>query len=291
MKIEKTPYKHWNDAYTLILNDMQLVVVTEIGPRIMSLTVNEGQNVLFNDDSSSFQVGDWRVYGGHRLWISPETEACYAPDNHRCEVTVKEDALIVTAPVDPLTHLQKRLEISACNNRFVLRHVVRNTSQLLYQGGLWTLTCVEPTGTMFFPWGRPGSVWEMKTVHYWTKWGGAHQANVESAQWKPTNDLFLIEPTGEEGKVGSPGYEGFIGIARDDCTFIKQFTYIEGAEYPDSGCSLEAYTSTLFLELETLSPLYTFYPGEEYAHEETWFITPQAVDPCDGHAVRALLRS
>ncbi len=100
----------------------------------------------------------------------------------------------------------------------------------------------------------------------------------------------MIEPTGEEGKVGTVGYEGFIGFSRPDCTFFKCFTHLEGANYPDNGCSVEAYTCSAFIELESLSPSYILYPEEEFSHDEHWFITIQTVDPYDGTAVRALCK-
>jgi len=290
MNVEKTGYKDWQEAYTLTINDMQMVVVTEVGPRVMSLSVGGGENILFNDDALEIQAGDWRIYGGHRFWISPETVVSYAPDNSACVVKQQDGVFSAMAPVAPDTLLQKRFEILEQDGKFLLRHVVRNTGTMLYQGGLWGLTCVNPTGKVFFPWGRPGNVWETKSIQYWPKWGGTHTSDVASSQWKQTSDLFVIEPTGEEGKVGTAGYEGFIGLSRPDCTFFKCFTHLEGANYPDNGCSVEAYTCSAFIELETLSPSYILYPEEEFSHAEHWFITSRTVDPYDGVAVRALCK-
>lgn len=288
MKSEETGYKNWKEAYTLTIGDMQMVVVTEIGPRVMSLSVGDGENILFNDDELAMHAGDWYAYGGHRFWTSPETTDSYAPDNSPCSVEEQDGVFSVTAPIDPATSLQKRFEISEQNGKFLLRHVIRNTGTMLYQGGLWGPTCVKPSGKVFFSWGRPGPVWETKSIQYWPKWGGSHTTDVTSSQWKQTDDLFIIEPSGEEGKVGTVGNEGFIGLARPDCTFIKYAAYQEAANYPDNGCSIEAYTCSVLIELETLSPSYILYPGEEFHHDEFWLITPQTVDPYDGVAVRAL---
>ena len=50
---------------------------------------------------------------------------------------------------------------------------------------------------------------------------------------------------------------------------------MKGAEYPDYGCSNEFYTCPDFLEVETLSPLYTLKPGEACEHVEEWELIPE----------------
>ena len=78
---------------------------------------------------------------------------------------------------------------------------------------------------------------------------------------------------GEEGKVGSSTSVGWVGQWSDDATFIKQFTPVRGAQYPDGGCTIELYTCEYFIELETLSPLATMAPGESITHEERWYVS------------------
>ena len=286
MKIEKTTYKGCADSYRLVHGDAEMIVVTQFGPRILSLSVG-GENLLFEDDGK-LQRGDWLIYGGHRVWVSPETEQTYAPDNAPCEAVVEGETLLVTGPANPDTKLRPALRISAEGERFVVDNLITNTGEMVQTGGVWALTCVAPTGKVCFPWGRPGA-WHLKKIVYWNNWS-THTSDVTSRQWRPGPDLFVIDPTGEEGKVGTANYEGWIALSRPDATFIKTFEHIEGATYPDDNCSMEAYTCDLFIEMETLSPSVTFYPGETTGHREHWLATKQAVDVSKPETVRALLK-
>ena len=52
--------------------------------------------------------------------------------------------------------------------------------------------------------------------------------------------------------------------------FVKRAEYDPKAEYFDYGSSTECYCNDKFIELETLSPIYTISPGETASHIETW---------------------
>ena len=290
LQIERTEFLGWRDAYRLRLGEVAMVIVTEVGPRILSLSVAGGPNLLFVDRETVGQgQGDaaWHIYGGHRVWVAPETEDTYAPDNERCEVEVSEEGLTAIAPAAPRTGLQKRLTVTANEGRLVVEQGVCNLGGALYPGAVWSLTCVEPNGVIAFPWGREGS-WDLKKIVYWGRWMG-HSTDVASRQWQPGADLFQVVPTGEEGKVGTGSPEGWVALCREDATFVKSYRRVPGARYADEGCSLQVYTCDRFIEMETLGPLTIFYPGEEVVHREVWTVTPQVIDPADGAALRGLL--
>jgi hypothetical protein len=290
LHIERTEFRGWREAYRLRLGDAEMVVVTEVGPRVLSLSAGDGPNLLFVDEETAGRgQGDavWHIYGGHRLWAAPETKDTYAPDNARCEVDVSDGRLTVTAPVAPQTRLQKRVTVSARDGSFVVEHGVRNVGDTLYTGAVWALTCVEPSGVVVFPWGR-GGTWDLKKIVYWNRWMD-HRSDVTSRQWRPGPDLFQVAPTGEEGKVGTHSPEGWVALCREDATFVKSHRWVPGARYPDEDCSLQVYTCAQFIELETLGPLTVFYPGAEVVHQEIWRVTAEATDPADGAALRRLL--
>jgi len=290
LQIEQAEFLGWREAYRLRLGDATMVVVTEVGPRILSLSVAGGPNLLFVDQETAGQGqgdADFCVYGGHRVWVSPETVDTYAPDNGRCQVGVSDGKLTVIAPVTPQTGLRKRLTVSARDGRFVVEQGVLNTGDAVYAGGIWALTCVVPKGTVVFPWGRQAS-WDLKKIVYWSKWMG-HSSDVNSPQWQPGPDLFAVRPTGEEGKVGSNSPEGWVALCRDDATFVKSYPWFPNVRYPDEDCSLQVYTNEHFVEMETLSPLTTFYPGQEIVHREVWTVAAEAIDPADGAALRGLV--
>ena len=257
MKISKCTFGNWKTAYKLTTAKAEMIIGTDKGPRILSLKVNKGSNILFGDETGKMGRDKWKIYGGHRIWLGPETETCYAPDNAACSVKVEKQQIIITAPIDPVTNTQKILTVSETKKGFNVTNTVKNTGVMLITGAVWGLTCVSTNAKVFFPWGRPGN-WEMKKICWWKGWAG-HGSNISSKQWQPTNDFFIINPTGEEGKVGTGGYEGWIAATFPEAktTFVKKFQYQNNAEYLDDGCAVQCYTCDKFIELETLSPFQT----------------------------------
>ena len=289
MKISKCTFDNWKTAYKLTTAKSEMIIGTDKGPRILSLRLNKNENILFVDAAQKLGRDKWKIYGGHRIWLAPETETCYAPDNAACDVKIEKEKIIITAPIDSVTQTQKVLIVSETKNGFSVTSSIKNVGVMLMTGSVWALTCVRTDAKVFFPWGRPGN-WEMKKICWWKGWAG-HGSNIVSLQWQPTNDLFIINPTGEEGKVGTGGYDGWIAAAFPalKITFIKKFQYQHNANYIDEGCALQCYTCNKFIELETLSPYQTIYPGETISHTEEWILIPEVLNPFKPSTIEKIL--
>ncbi|MEK6794581.1 MAG: hypothetical protein AABZ39_07375 [Spirochaetota bacterium] len=288
MEIKKIPYEGIDNCYECIADGKRLVITAAFGPRILHASVGKSGNLLYIDTKRELGLGDWKIYGGHRLWTSPEANDSYSPDNFPCTVRVENGECAVTF-LDEKTDLEKSIIIGYEEGRFRITHRFINRGIFLYPAALWALTCVKPAGTVFIPWGSRSKEWETKKIIYWKKWGGVHSSTLRSPQYVEGDDLFLVKPTGEEGKIGTAGHEGFIGISTPQATFMKSFTRQHGAVYPDDNCAIECYTCDKFIELETLSPEYMLEPNVTYEHTEEWLLIDSAVDPNDGAAVRRLL--
>ncbi|MFC1803884.1 hypothetical protein ACFL0D_07975 [Thermoproteota archaeon] len=66
--------------------------------------------------------------------------------------------------------------------------------------------------------------------------------------------------------------DGWAACLNKGHLLVKTFVYQNGASYPDFGCSVEPFTNTDFLELETLGPLTLLGRGESVEHIENWFL-------------------
>ena len=55
-----------------------LVVAKDFGPRILSYSIGDGPNILGLHPHAAVttELGEWKPYGGHRLWMAPETCRC-----------------------------------------------------------------------------------------------------------------------------------------------------------------------------------------------------------------------
>ncbi len=280
MIIEKVADGPWKDCYRVEHGGAEMIVVADVGPRIISFKTDGGKNVLFDDSQGAIARESWRIWGGHRFWISPESEFTYEADNTLCHAVIFEERLVVSGLVEK-SGVQKTLEITPgrAKGSFNVRHILHNTGIMLYQGAIWALTCVQPTGKVVIPWSEGGPSWETQVVRYWRSWTGSN-TDVTSKQWQPRNGYFLVEPTGETGKIGVFSERGYIAHLRDDATFVKCYPKPgHSITYPDGGMNVELYTCGSFIELETLSPSYTFNPGCQYVHEEQWLVTDKVFTP------------
>lgn len=287
MNIKQTVFEGYNDCYELTIGNQKMVVAAGFGPRILYYGTEKTGNILYVENNPMKKAKGFRNYGGHRFWLSPETKFTSKADNKPCRAVIKDGCLTVTA-TDRDLHLEKSLVISEKNGRFHVDHVLMNTGKMVYSAGLWGLSCVRAdSGTIFFPWASPGK-WQLCKIIYWQKWS-KQKTNIKSRQYVQTPDLFLVKPNGRVGKIGGAGYEGFIGIAQKNYTFIKKYNYIYSGNYPDDNCAVEIYTCKYFYELETLSPIYLLNPGLPMTHTEEWVLSEKAADPENGEEIRSLL--
>jgi hypothetical protein len=259
----------------------ELVILTELGPRIISFKPEGKENFFYVDEKNlnkkNADSSEWFVYGGTRLWISPECPATYAPDNVAVQASLDDQCVTITAP-DESTSIKKTLKVQAEDQHFTITYSILNDGSHLLTAGIWALSCIEPGegSVIHLPWGE-GSEWDVKDMKYWRSWLGVG-SDIESKQWRPTNEFFIINPTGETGKVGFTNRHGFALFQRGDLSFIKKSPFIESAVYPDDGCNFEIYTSSIFYEIETLSPLYCLKPGVSYSHVERWWAGFESID-------------
>jgi len=289
MKVSKVNSSGFESCYEIASGNKKLIVTTQVGPRIIffGFEKDSDSNVLFVDNERKLGLWDWKVYGGHRFWVSPETRDSYASDNKKCEVIEENDA-ISFINFDEKTQLEKKLTISIEKENFIVKHTLTNKGEMLYYGGIWGLTCIPVEGVIFFPWVTPGD-WRIKKIIYWEKWPG-QSTNIESKQFVKGKNLFLVYPNGETSKVGTTGYDGFIGVANKNYTFVKKYDYIQGAIYPDDNCSIEVYTSKNFCELETLSPLTTLFPNYSLEHKEKWILFDKFYDPKEEEKLISIIK-
>lgn len=276
MQIDQIHFGSWGEAWRCRHGKLELIVGGGISPRIVSFRRENSENILFEDPEGRFGRGPWRLLGGHRLWIAPETEATYETETPPRDIQVEGDRFIVScAPGASL--LRRRIEIGPSDRcaGFRIRHEILNESA--FPSGPvapWAITCVKPAGKITIPWGIGPKGWRMQTVRYWRELGGI-ATNPASSQWRPEGDRFLVEPNGDWGKIGVAS-EGPVTHTTPAGAFIKHIDYITGATYPDGGCNIEVFTASEYMEVETLGPLTELMPGAVKMHDEHWELKPDS---------------
>jgi hypothetical protein len=266
--------------------EVQLMVTLDFGPRIISYELCGRENMLYQDPAHSplgeaFPVygGDvCRLYGGHRLWISPEIlPRCYHPDNLPAEYEETAAGLEFTAPIEKHTQLQKSMTISILpDNSVKVLHKITNHSLWELEVAPWALTMMAAGGVAAIPITGPATgVLPNRRLALWD------YTNPADARLTMGRDFCLIrqsKDTQEAFKIGLFNHSGFAAYFNKGQVFFKHFDVTDGL-YTDFGCNYEVYTNENFLETETLGPLQTLATGQSVLHTEIWQIFAEETMP------------
>src|ERR1700757_4080027 len=115
VNVEKVEYKGWQNCYRVSNGTVEAIVTGDVGPRIIRYAFIGGQNLFkeFADQIGKSREEKFQLRGGDRVWKAPEDPvATWAPDNVAVEIQITATGLIAREPVEPLTKLQKEIEVS-----------------------------------------------------------------------------------------------------------------------------------------------------------------------------------
>lgn len=276
-QMERIAYKHFGNCYRLGNEQVDLLVTGEFGPRIIRFGFIGGENEFAEVDFSLaiHGHGTWRLHGGHRFWHAPEDMIrTYIPDDEPVQVDERNDFIRVRQPVQQATGIEKQLDIALAPDRPALNVVHRLLNHNLWSIELapWALTAMRAGGTCILPLpGRaaplPGELPAINTITLW------QYSDMSDSRFSWGRDCIRIrhDPNAEAPqKIGALVTDGWAAYWREGKLFLKTFDYVDGAPYPDDGCTVEVFFNDEFLELETLGPLTRLAPGASIEHRETW---------------------
>lgn len=277
MKIEKTVFDGLN-GYELTTENWKLTVIADCGPRIAYLGRPDGKNILYWDKDGVIR-GEWRLRGGHRLWLTrpmaDESEDTYFSDNASCEVELLEDGLRVTAPAHPIHKLERGMEIRcAGDGRFAVRHTIKNVGDLIYSGGIWSPTCINPTGKEIrIPLGQDDVTWDIVKVVIPRVFAGNTTQLEDPQVYFEGNDM-VVRPAGRVTKRCVSAPKGTITMTwpEERIAFTKRVPYQPMARYPLDGCNLAVFVGqdNWMGELESYGAEQPIIPGQTIEHTEYW---------------------
>ncbi len=276
---EKVNYGGWSNCVRLSNGQVELVVTTDVGPRVIRFGCVGGQNIFkeFADEMGKTGGTEWRSYGGHRLWHAPEAmPRTYFPDNGPVKYAWDGKTLKVTQPVETTTGIVKEMEITLDPNANHVTVLHRLTNKNLWPVELapWALTVMTPGGRAIFPQepyrphpeflapARPMVLWgytDMKDPR-WT-WGTKYVQLRQDPKAKTKE------------KVGFMNTLGWAAYYLNGEVFLKRFPFDPKATYADFGCNNETYTDPDILEIESLGPLTKIAPDGHVEHTENWFLS------------------
>jgi hypothetical protein len=281
MNPEIISYGGWDNSLRLANDDMELIVTTDVGPRILVYKTPHGENVLktFDDQLGSSGEAEWRIRGGHRLWLAPEdTLLSYHIDNKA--VSWRHDnfssEVVIESVQDSPQRIRKTLGILSATqgSRVSLRHTVINESDTPVTLSVWALTVMQAGGLEIIPQPElgehPRDLLPNRGIVLWP------YTDLSDSRLTLGTRFWLLRqvPGHTPIKIGLAHHERWIAYVLNDTLFIKVFEYDPSAAYPDGGCNFETFADSEMLEIESLGPLVTLQPGASANHHETWHLFP-----------------
>jgi hypothetical protein len=279
---ERVAFRGWRNCYRLTNGALEAVVLADVGPRILFFGFCGQENQLYEAEKDLGQTGgsEFRLYGGHRLWVSPEVERTYYPDNFPVSVSNIQNGLRFTAPVEanpPGTNLQKEIELEFKPDfpRLFVRHRITDHDSMPTELSVWAPTLMRAGGKAILPL-PPIAAMDKNHLLPTTSFAMWSYTDLSDPRWKIGAEFVQLcqsnSPAGRfsEQMGGLFNPSGWGAYFREGNLFVKQAPVVPEARYPDFGCNFETFTNPDFLELETLAPLVELAPGQTASHEEVW---------------------
>mgnify|MGYP000945826600 CR=1 FL=1 len=277
VKIEKTAYAGWPNCYRITNGEVELIVTTDIGPRVIRYGFVGGQNLFkeFKEQLGKSGEKEWMPRGGHRIWIAPElVPDTYALDNGPVKAVVKSDTIELTQPIERETGLEKQIvvRLAPTGSNVELIHRIKNTASKPRDYAPWALTMMAQGGTGIhgFP-PRGTHPKDLPPTNPLVMWA---YSNLGDPRWHFTAKYMTLKQDPKATspqKLGSFNQHTFGAYLLGSDLFIKRYEAAPTPKgYPDFGCSFETFTSADFLELETAGHVRTVKQGETAEHIERW---------------------
>ena len=292
VNIEKIPYFNQPNCYKISNGAAEVIVTSDIGPRVVSYRLSSGKNMLSTlgkEAGLKTAFGEWHSWGGHRLWHAPESiPRTYVPDDSPLKVTVLDSGVRLTAETEKQTGIQKELqvELGASGSEVTLTHKLTNNGVWPVELAVWGLTVVKGGGDQIIP-NEPFISHDDKLLpaRAMTVWNYTDLSDSRFAFGKSFIRIKTDTKKDSPNKIGLENTQGWTGYFIDGALFIKRYPYKAGETYPDKGCNYETYTAGDFLELESLGPMTRLEPGASATHVERWYLFAGVSAPRDDAAL------
>ncbi len=260
MRIEE--YKNYGKCVVFERAGLKAMITVDLGPRIiyygtdafnfmnedLNRNVNKGGE-FFDEEYSPGET--WYLYGGHRVWKSPEDLYTYTPDNYPIDYTIDDDGFGGVFH----SHMSKRfaykLIIKMDENGGLSVKNVCSTRFLGEKFYTWALSVVCKNGTLTVP--LNDKVDDLNPVQNLVQWP---YNDLADDRVKLTHTHLTVRQTDrpEALKLGLYSKKGraYYTVGDKTLKWTVEAPNPNG-KYSDFGCNFETYTNQHILEVEWLS--------------------------------------
>jgi hypothetical protein len=254
---------------------LELDCLATAGPRIVRLKYKGSSNLFAEvpDIAMPTPYGDYRYFGGHRLWHAPESmPRSYIPDDEGLIASELPDGLILDGKTEPATGIHKRIEIRLHPDlpKVNLTHTLANQGLWDVELSPWMLTMFRLGGTAIMPAQAKNDTMDgLLPNRHFSLWP---YSQIKDQRLRLGDEFITIKanPASPALKIGIFNAQGWLAYWLDGILFRKTFAVHPDRPYPDYGCNAEIYCGSDFIELESLAPLTKLAPGISVSFSETW---------------------
>ncbi|MBW5447923.1 hypothetical protein GE107_17860 [Cohnella sp. CFH 77786] len=274
-------HERWGRCVSIGNGSVELLATLDFGPRIIHLSSAGGSNLFYEDSERKIADGgeafapvgggSWHLYGGHRLWTSPErVPRTTYPDNEPVEwEPAGENGIVLRAPRERWNQVTKEIELRLSPDGPTVQvvHRVTNNGAWPIHFAPWALSVMSTGGRAVVPMtGTDTGLLPNRRLIHWP-YNRLNDPRITFTE----SELIVDQGDGPTPyKIGTDNEAGWAAYSNHGDTFIKRYRPVPGGSYPDFGVSFEMYTNSFMLELETLGEFREVESGETVVHEETW---------------------
>ena len=277
------------------LGNFMLGIPSEIGPRILYFASSKNPDLNLFGVVPEIKIetpeGLWKIYGGHRLWSSPEAmPRSYSLDDKPVQIGAYDGEITIYGNPERENSIQKEITIKLnSDDSLKVEHKIKNIGRWPIRLACWAISLMKKNGFAIIPI-KPSKVDERGLLpdRHISLWPYTNLADDGIAFSE--NYIFLRQNPNAKLpiKIGTKANPSRVAYYTDGLLFVKEIVR-EDKEYPDFGCNVEVYTNSEFLELETLGPLELVEPFQVVQHTETWKILEVGkLEPCQEDVEKVL---
>ena len=285
---------------------VKLVVTLDFGPRIIRYSFVDGENMLYEDAAKEFGNFDasiaktygegsaWYLYGGHRLWTSPESvpRTTY-PDNDPVGYTLTDNGAVFAPPVQKCNNYGMEIAVALAEDStdVTISHRITNYGLWPVTLAPWTVTVLSTGGTEVLP--QPTvdtGLLPNRKIAFWP------YAKLTDERLMLLDRYIVLrqKKMDVKFKMGINSQHGCGLYFNHGEVFVKKYEPVPGGDYPDGGVSLETYTNKAYVEMESLGEFATLATGEFTEFTESWSLAkgelPELTDEALDKAVATYVR-
>ena len=264
-------YKNFGKCVQFEENGMIVMVTIDVGPRIIYFG-DKQNNILKEDLERKVQVyndaykGNWYLYGGHRLWKSPENICTYVADNKPVSYRLNEDGGTFISNIDP--KFDYILDIGIKKNNVHIENTIVSKSKNIESIAAWALTVMDIGGELTVNLNKKmDDLNPQQNLVIWP------YTDIYDERIKISKEKLIIQQKSglEPLKLGlflnTPEAEYSLKGMKFKCKFKEEKST---GKYGDFMSNMEIYTSGDILEIEGLSSMRDLKCGESVTLYEEW---------------------